>query len=160
MSETKFWIFDKVPLPPTVNELYPVNRYGRKYRDSKGWDERMIVWANSRSEVIRKTANELKWELGGKSQRSLKVDMILVLHPNIIWTQDGHFRKWDADNRIKPMFDALSKLTGIDDRAFSVGAVDKAWDKEAEDPHVIIRMRTRRIRSVDEAINEWVNDVQ
>lgn len=92
----------------------------------------------------------------------LKIDKIIampaVARKNSMWHKNGKIRKWDADNRTKPVHDALSGLIGIEDCLFRDGGIEKAYGDDDMEPHIIMKLSVEPIRSVQDAIDEWIKD--
>lgn len=153
---TKFWLLDQVPMPPSVNELYKKGRYGNIYKDSSKWDKTFERWRLDRESTLQEIAREVKWEMGGKSRKVIKIDVCYSIHPDGIWDNKGHFKRWDADNRIKALFDALSGVLGIDDRAFIPGMAAKTYDKSVIYPYCICRLSIKDILETDEFLQHWM----
>lgn len=159
------WI-TKFPLPPSVNQyLMPVagamkfnKKTGRAYRGA-GWvktaihrafEEDCQTWRYKNHSIFKKAFDSLKevkdtYSRDGKFL-TLRVDTYFVFHAKRVWAVDGHIKRIDADNRLKPCLDAISRLFEIDDSHFFAGGCEKVTtdNKEEEGAYIRISLMTPR----------------
>lgn len=105
INSTRSFIYD-LSFPPSLNNMFPTDAHGKRFR-SDAYD----IW--------RRAA---LWEL--KQQRARPI----IGQVEIIITLPDNTRKYDPDNRVKPLFDVLKEAGVI-----------------ADDNHKIIRRHTVQI---------------
>lgn len=83
----------------------------------------------------------------------LKVEMFVAFENGRVWTKDGQPQQIDADNRIKPMQDGLSKMLSIDDRWFFCASIEKVTCDSKESECISIRITPQKARTLQEIKN-------
>ena len=112
-------IIEDVPLPPSDNHLYINVNWGRgrasrvKSPEYKAWSETFDLCTRVHTKLcedfIAKEASE---------SPLLAITMALRMPHNRWFIKKGTPRRIDAQNRVKSICDALSKLLGVDDSYF------------------------------------------
>lgn len=162
------WL-DKFPLPPSVNEyLMPVagkwviGKRGQRYQQGR-WvktdvhrkymdDCYLYKASNQRAfENLKQHLDSMRYKMAKDGLSfCLKVDCYFVFHVERIFTKAGEIKELDADNRLKPCRDALSKLLEIDDRHFFDGVCEKVTTRTKESECTIIRISPMVPRTLEE----------
>lgn len=165
------------PLPPSVNSsLIPVigktalNNKGKRY-----WKGRMmktkvahdftwevLAWKQknlSAVNAIRKEIFELKkaTESAGRVF-ALRVDCYFVFHVERILTVNNLPEGIDADNRLKPCWDAIKMILSIDDRHFFAGQCEKLTTLTKESECSIIKISQMTPRTHQEIRAQMLQD--
>lgn len=158
------------PLPPSINEyLIPVSgrmktsKTGKSYRGSawvktakhRLFEEDCLTWRYKNHSLFKRAFDSLRElkdiYLKDKKPFVLRVDTYFVFHYKRVWALDGAIKRLDADNRLKPCLDAISRLFEIDDSHFFAGGCEKVTtdDKAAEGAYIRISIvAPRKIESI------------
>lgn len=105
----------KWPMPMTSNHLYIVSR-GRliKSNEARKYSNSCLQWGMQNRGTINKLREILK-------DKTLRVDCCFVFPKSKLITKKNTLKKIDYSNRIKQVFDELSKMIGVDDSHFISG---------------------------------------
>ena len=110
---------------PTSNHMYlPVNGRLIKSNESRRYDQQIDLL---KLKLFRQL-DAFKALHGSKTL--LKVDVITVFPKKKFFTQKNELRKFDSSNRLKTIFDSISKLIGIDDSYFIDGSIIKTFHEK------------------------------
>ena len=156
-------------LPPSANEMYEtnvirVNKIGKNgkpyqgFKTSKRKAEILTTFQIKSASFKNKHFNEVQkirpeimnWVGQGYM---LRVDTWFAFERGRIWTKDRNPQSLDADNRRKPMQDALASILGIDDKWFFSGNVEKVTCIEKESECSIIRIVPVKARTLADIKN-------
>jgi hypothetical protein len=114
--------FENIPFPPTVNKLYATAKTGRRFKtkDGKKFDTDIEGWGLFNKQKIEEL-KEMDW---------LFYNLHIAYHcmESDLFTKQNTIKKIDVTNRIKPMLDGISNITGIDDRYFMLGGAEWVID--------------------------------
>lgn len=140
----------RFPLPPSVNEyLKPAGKHGRFVKTDvyKAFEAKVYIWSlknNSLLHDLRLLFKDLNMPL--------QVNLYFVFHKPRIIKKDGIIKSGrnDSNNFIKPCFDSLSKLLGIDDSFFNCQFIERIYCENESDQQVIIDIKESKVRSLDE----------
>ncbi len=132
------------PLPPSVNEyLMPIaagfgrTKTGKKYQKARFvktephrvYMQKCLEWRllhNTGFLQIRAEMQEkVRAARAAKEKIAFRVDTYFAFDDSRLWTVNNLPEQLDADNRLKPCRDALSKLLEIDDKYFFSGFFEK-----------------------------------
>lgn len=109
-------------MPPTSNNMYvPINGRLIKSNESRKYDvqiERIKIKLFRELDEFKKLINQNSF---------LRVDVICVFPFKKVFTKKNELRKFDHSNRVKPIFDSISKLVGLDDSHFIDGRIIKSF---------------------------------
>lgn len=162
------WI-QKLPVPPSANELYETNvtkcwkksKAGQPYMGFKTsrrksdvlqhFQLQCLSFKNTNLIKIGQIRNELlNWIKDGFV---LRVDTFIAFERSRIWTKDGQPQVIDADNRRKALQDGLAKILDIDDKWFFSGNIEKVTCDQKESECSLIRISPVKCRSLTEINN-------
>lgn len=148
MSQYEEMKLTNIPLPPSDNEAKaPVgpNRRFVKSEIYRVWEKRMLVWSFKNNALLHDLRLLLRDYRG-----ALRVDVTFVYLKNRIINKDGSVKKGrnDATNRIKCLFDGLSKLIGVDDAQFNCSFIERQWTVSENQQQAIVNIS-------ETAINEF-----
>lgn len=83
----------------------------------------------------------------------LKVDIFVAFENSRVWTKDGQPQQIDADNRIKPMQDGLSKMLSIDDKWFFSATIEKVTCNSKDYEQCVIKISPIKAKTLTEIQN-------
>lgn len=124
-------VLDQIPMPPSENQAYATDwKTGRRFasKELNEFKGRFQMWSLKRTHLLAKTIEELKWELADH-RKCLRVDVWMFFQYESLFTKPikknerPRRKKMDVQNRIKPFFDTLASMLGIDDSRMTVGRV-------------------------------------
>lgn len=151
-------LIEKFPLPPTVNNyLMPIvgqmktnKKTGKPYRSAgwiktaehRGFEKKCEDWMFLNQDQYKKAIEEFaKFKKQAKADGkplSLCFDAKFVFYHKRIFKEDGGVKRLDADNRLKPCIDAVSKIFAIDDcHFFAISSEKVSCKSEAEEGSII-----------------------
>lgn len=123
---------EDMPMPPSVNSSTrnfqafskdgTMKSYRGKTKEARLFEKDMAMWGLSKANAVR-AARHLASQC--RPGVALDVHMVFYFKHERLFCKNGKPKKLDADNRIKPLLDQLSKLIQIDDCWFFSGAYDK-----------------------------------
>lgn len=158
------WLMN-FPLPPTVNEYlmpvagrWAVSKKGKRYQKGgfvktklhSDYLKRCYEWRALHNTGWQRIQEDLHARLESARRNglrfALRVDTYFAFEESRLWTVNNLAQQIDADNRLKPCRDALSKLLGIDDKHFFGGFFEKitTHSKEYECSTLRITLMTPR----------------
>ena len=121
--------FEKIPYPPSHNQIYATNRsgFGRgktKTEKYKNWEAYMQGWVLGNQRLVREAESVLGKYVHESTNHFLTISIALVVPRTDIISQMDTIKRIDASNRIKPLLDALANIIQIDDRHFFLGSCE------------------------------------
>lgn len=153
-------------MPPSANEIYETNvtkvwkqkKGGGKYLGFKTSRRRADCliefqlkcqsFKNCNLENFRRIQKQcIEWINQGYV---LRLDSFFVFENSRVWTKAGHPQQMDADNRRKPLQDAVTNLIGIDDKWVFSGNIEKATCDSKEYEQCIARITPTNCRSLNQ----------
>lgn len=171
------WI-NNFPLPPSVNQYlqpvaggWAVSKNGKKFYQKgrlvktalhNNYASRCDLWArqneSAMAQIKSALTNYVLKSKGNKSRFGFRVDMFFVFHVERIWTVNNLAENLDADNRIKPCRDVLSKLLGIDDKWFFSGFFEKVSTSDKDKECTLIRISPMLPRKLEEIRTQMMGE--
>lgn len=158
------------PLPPSINEyLIPVagqlktSKTGKTYRGSawvktekhRIFEQDCLTWKYKNHSLYKRAFDTIQFakEICKKNGEFLilRTDAYFVFHEKRVWTLEKSIKRLDADNRLKPCLDAISKMLEIDDSHFFASGCEKITtsNKEAEGAYIRISIvNPRKLESL------------
>lgn len=160
------WI-EKLPIPPSANEMYETNVYKKRKFSKKTGREYMGVGTSKRkSDVLihfqllctsfkNQHLNQIKiireqclgWISKGYV---LRVDTWFAFEHSRLWTKDGQPQMLDADNRRKALQDGLANILDIDDKWIFSGMIEKVTCDSKEYEQCVIKIIPVKCRTLTE----------
>lgn len=156
-------------MPPSINSyLMPVagkwktDKRGRRYQQGR-WIKTPVhreymnqcqLWRIQNNKAFHKIKELIHWSRTDAEKKgihfALRIDCFFVFYVEHIFTGNGKAQRLDADNRLKPCRDALSKLLEIDDRYFFAGNCEKVYTHTKESECTLIRIDQMAPRTIDQ----------
>lgn len=163
------WI-EKLPLPPSANEMYETRAFRKKKISKKTGDiytgivtskyksDSLTIFQlqckdfrnRNLSKVYQIREILMKWISQGFV---LRVDSWFAFEHSRIWTKDGQPQVLDADNRRKALQDGLATILDIDDKWFFSGNVEKVTTTSKDYEQCLIRITPVKARTLQEIQN-------
>jgi Holliday junction resolvase RusA-like endonuclease len=97
--------------------------------------------------------DRFEYDLKNEIPFSLRVDTYFVFEKKRIISKNNKVMKLDADNRLKPLRDAISHVLEIDDKHFFAGECEKVFTDLKDNECAMIRLQYMSPRSLDEVLN-------
>lgn len=162
------WI-SKLPIPPSANEMHKVgsNKVWRRRKDGSKYLSTSAHVYNS-PELVQfylqcKNFSNINYIQMAKIRTQctewiakgflLKIEVYVAFENSRIWTKEGQPQQIDADNRLKPMQDGLSKMLGIDDKWFFCGSIEKVTCNSKELESCTIKISPIKAKTLTEIQN-------
>jgi len=165
------WLYN-FPLAPSVNDsLMPIagklkfNKFGKPYRQGhlvktkhhKQYQEVCLFWANRNRESIEKIKTYItmmKNHSEKQKQRfALKIECFHAFEESRLFTVNNKNEQLDADNRLKPTMDAITKILGIDDKIYFHASSEKVTTHSKESECAMIRISLMKPRTLQDIMD-------
>ncbi len=113
-----------LPIPPSVNNSYPTNKFGRRFKSEglKNWEKLLDYWAFQHAEQVSLARKEFAKPKAGQV---VYIHTDFLFHKTSILTLKGWPKRNDTSNRLKHIHDGISRLIWLDDCYFWHGGFSK-----------------------------------
>lgn len=152
-------VISGLPIPPSTNkQLIPIRR-GRntrfiKSKEARAFDSKIELFDVVHKNRLADIHNSLRAVLTKGDYIGLEVNCYFVFNHNQVITtskQAQHkFKRMDANNRLKSMIDAVSKLIGIDDSYILTGLCEKVICLPTQQEQAIVTIKKIKLRTLTE----------
>lgn len=123
-----------LPIPNSVNRGFAAVR-GRliKTAEARKFDQEIAIWLYSQNNKTLSNIRALA-KNAVSNNKMLQVDRYFIYPKHKLFTKEKKSKglivpespkKIDADNRVKPLLDAVAKIIGVDDKYFFSGHTEK-----------------------------------
>lgn len=159
-------IINNLPIPPSANTMYETNvhRYykpngnmgiktsRRKSGELELFQLKCANFANLNHKKLEEIRSKVKKYIS--EGYVLSLDTWFVFEYSRIFSKDGKPKVLDADNRRKPLQDALSKILNIDDSWFFSGIIEKATCSSKDLEQCITRITPIKAKNLNQINQE------
>ena len=108
------WELEGIPIPPSLNNSYPTNKWGKRFksRELKDWESQLDQWSWDNRFYVLTLKDWFKVRSPG-----IGVSIVCTYYfsKSRIICLSGFPKKLDLDNRIKHLIDSIMKLIDLDD---------------------------------------------
>ncbi len=148
-------IFSGVPFPPTSNKMYWAKAFRTKGGKSFSkmipstelidFKRQMDQWHSANMGDLRLCELQCReWLLNGWQ---LRMDIMLCMPHEMMWTLKNTVKKLDADNRRKALQDSFFEYLRTDDRYVWAGDIEKV-ETSQKFPFCIVHIKPHRPRAI------------
>jgi Endodeoxyribonuclease RusA len=106
-----------------------------KTKEARQFDDKVFSYIALNNRYIQKIRQEIEVTL--KQGYQLQGYSYVCLPKKMIWTQKDTVKKFDQNNRLKPLIDAVSRIIGVDDSHFFYDHIEKV-ECEEEEAHCVV----------------------
>lgn len=113
-----------VPLPPSMNNAYPTNRYGVRFKskDYRQWEKDLKVWALLNHSLVKEAIEAFSIV---RENHIVQIDTHYFFPWKQVVTLKNTPKKNDTSNRLKILHDGIADLIKLDDSYFWHGSFTK-----------------------------------
>lgn len=113
-----------IPIPPSMNNAYPTNKWGRRYKSKPfvEWERDFRIWCLKNTSRVNEARAEFSKARKGEFI-SIRCDFFF--HRSAILCKDGKPKRNDTSNRLKILHDGISGAIWADDSWFFDGSFSK-----------------------------------
>lgn len=162
-------LINNLPIPPSANTMYETNvhRYykhngkigiktsRRKSGELESFQLKCKQFENVNFEKLKPIKLKVKEYIA--QGFVLQLDTWFILEYSRIFSKDGYPKTIDADNRRKPMQDAISNMLGIDDKWIFCGIIEKATCSNKDSEQCIIKITPTKPKNLEQIIKNLAN---
>ncbi len=120
-----------LPIPPSMNNAYPTNRYGRRFKSIEyvHWEREFNNWCLSHLDSVKEARREFAIP---RPKSYVSIDCYFYFEYSRILCKTGIPKKVDASNFLKIIHDAIANMIDLDDSYFWYGSFHKMVSEHSD----------------------------